>query len=388
LNGGGRLKHNRLFKGIIYFFAVFGFIFLGGFVYVLTTNHSNLGSLVKVFWLTDQRSLEAESRSNLVQGAIAGLVDSLGDPYSNYMPREEYEELGYRLQGSFNGVGIVVGAAEDTQRIKVVAPIKDSPAAQAGIKSGDVITAINGETAENMTVEAAVALIRGEPGTQVELHVFRESTGEELNFTIIRASITLDSVDSRMLEEENLAYIQITHFTAKTAEEFQTHLSDMLQQNVRGIILDLRDDPGGDFNEAIDVADMILDQGDIVKIINRNKDTRVFAANRGGIDLPIAVLINQGSASSSEILAGALKDNGVAVLVGEKSFGKGLVQTVFPLAGGGALVLTTDKYYTPNDIDINEIGIVPDYVVTNPDNDDQDAQLDKAIEVLKSQCKE
>jgi len=357
-------------------------------VYVLTTNHSNLGSLVKVFWLTDQRSLEAESRSNLVQGAIAGLVDSLGDPYSNYMPREEYEELGYRLQGSFNGVGIVVGAAEDTQRIKVVAPIKDSPAAQAGIKSGDVITAINGETAENMTVEAAVALIRGEPGTQVELHVFRESTGEELNFTIIRASITLDSVDSRMLEEENLAYIQITHFTAKTAEEFQTHLSDMLQQNVRGIILDLRDDPGGDFNEAIDVADMILDQGDIVKIINRNKDTRVFAANRGGIDLPIAVLINQGSASSSEILAGALKDNGVAVLVGEKSFGKGLVQTVFPLAGGGALVLTTDKYYTPNDIDINEIGIVPDYVVTNPDNDDQDAQLDKAIEVLKSQCKE
>lgn len=388
MNGGGRLKHNRLFKGIIYFFAVFGFIFLGGFVYVLTTNHSNLGSLVKVFWLTDQRSLEAESRSNLVQGAIAGLVDSLGDPYSNYMPREEYEELGYRLQGSFNGVGIVVGAAEDTQRIKVVAPIKDSPAAQAGIKSGDVITAINGETAENMTVEAAVALIRGEPGTQVELHVFRESTGEELNFTIIRASITLDSVDSRMLEEENLAYIQITHFTAKTAEEFQTHLSDMLQQNVRGIILDLRDDPGGDFNEAIDVADMILDQGDIVKIINRNKDTRVFAANRGGIDLPIAVLINQGSASSSEILAGALKDNGVAVLVGEKSFGKGLVQTVFPLAGGGALVLTTDKYYTPNDIDINEIGIVPDYVVTNPDNDDQDAQLDKAIEVLKSQCKE
>ncbi|NLV17841.1 MAG: S41 family peptidase [Syntrophomonadaceae bacterium] len=382
------MKHNRLFKGIIYFFAVFGFIFLGGFVYVLTTNHSNLGSLVKVFWLTDQRSLEAESRSNLVQGAIAGLVDSLGDPYSNYMPREEYEELGYRLQGSFNGVGIVVGAAEDTQRIKVVAPIKDSPAAQAGIKSGDVITAINGETAENMTVEAAVALIRGEPGTQVELHVFRESTGEELNFTIIRASITLDSVDSRMLEEENLAYIQITHFTAKTAEEFQTHLSDMLQQNVRGIILDLRDDPGGDFNEAIDVADMILDQGDIVKIINRNKDTRVFAANRGGIDLPIAVLINQGSASSSEILAGALKDNGVAVLVGEKSFGKGLVQTVFPLAGGGALVLTTDKYYTPNDIDINEIGIVPDYVVTNPDNDDQDAQLDKAIEVLKSQCKE
>ncbi|NLB17175.1 MAG: S41 family peptidase [Syntrophomonadaceae bacterium] len=379
------MKRDGLFRGIIYSFAVIGFIFLVGFAFVLATNHNNMGSLVKVFWLTDQRSLEAESKSTLIQGAITGLVDSLGDSYSNYMPREEFEELGYRLQGSLNGVGIVV-AADDNQRIMVVAPIKDSPAAKAGIKSGDVITAINGDTAENMTVEAAVALIRGEAGTQVEFGIFREITGEELEFALIRASITLDSVDSRMLEgEDNLAYIQITHFTAKTSDEFQTHLNDMVKQNAQGIILDLRDDPGGDFNAAIEVADLILDKGDIVKIVNRDKDKRVFSAYPGGIGMPMVILINQGSASSSEILAGALKDNGVAVLVGEKSFGKGLVQTVFPLAGGDALVLTTDKYYTPNDTDINEIGIVPDYVVTNPDNDDQDPQLVKAVEVLKSQ---
>ncbi len=338
--------------------------------------------------MTETRALATPNKATLVQGSIKGLVGSLNDPYSNYMARDEYEELGYRLQGSFNGVGIVVGAGKDGQ-VTVVAPIKKSPAARAGIKSGDVITAINGETAQSMTVEDAVKLIRGEPGTQVEIRVYRESSKKELDFKIVRRSITLDSVDSEIMKTKpKIGYVQISHFTMKTPGEFKRHLEDMIQKGARGIILDLRENPGGDFNSAVEIADMILDQGDIVKIVNRNRSSRVYAASAGGVDIPMVVLIDQGSASSSEILAGALKDNQVAILVGEKSYGKGLVQTVYPLSSGDALLLTTDKYYTPNDIDINEIGIVPDYVVTNPEGTQADAQMDKALKLLQAKINE
>lgn len=382
------MRNRNVFQGFVYFFAILGLIFLGGFFFLFASNQYNLGSLIKVFWLTETRSLAAPPTSSLVQGSIKGLVGSLGDPYSNYMAQEEYEELGYRLQGSFNGVGIVVGAGKEKQ-ITVVAPIKNSPAARAGVKSGDVITAINGESTQSLTVDDAVKLIRGEPGTQVELTVYRESSKKELNFKIVRQSITLDSVDSKVLKNEpDIGYLQISHFTMNTPKEFREHLNSVIDKGVRGIIIDLRENPGGDFNSAVEIADMILNKGDIVKIVNRDRKSRVYEASTGGLDMPMAVLINQGSASSSEILAGALKDNNVAVLVGEKSYGKGLVQTVYPLSGGDALLLTTDKYYTPNDVDINQIGIVPDYVVKNPENARSDVQMEKALELLKTKIKE
>lgn len=378
------MKRRSVFRGIVYFFAILGLIFLGGFTYLFTTNQYNLGSMFKVFWLTETRSLSAPTTSTLVQGSIKGLVGALGDPYSNYMARDQYEELGYRLQGSFNGVGIVVGAGKDNQ-VTVVAPIKNSPAAKAGVKSGDVITAINGETTKSLTVDDAVKLIRGEPGTQVEIRVYRDSSKKEIDFKIVRKSITLDSVDSEMVKNEpDVGYIQISHFTMKTPQEFREHLEKVVEKGARGLILDLRENPGGDFNSAVEIADMMLKQGDIVKIVNRDRNSRVYEASSGGLDMPMVVLINQGSASSSEILAGALKDHKVATLVGEKSYGKGLVQTVYPLPGGDALLLTTDKYYTPNDIDINQIGIVPDYVVKNPEDAKSDAQMDKALELLKA----
>ncbi|NLW43760.1 MAG: S41 family peptidase [Syntrophomonadaceae bacterium] len=382
------MRNRDIFQGIICFFAIIGFVFVGGLIYLFATNHYHLGSLVKVFWLTETRALENPTTSSLIQGSIRGMVSALGDPYSNYMPRDEYEELGYRLQGSFNGVGIVVGAGPDNQ-ITVVAPIKDSPAAKAGIKSGDVITAINGESTQGLSVDDAVKLIRGEAGTQVEIRVYRESIKDEIDFKIIRQSITVDSVDSEIVESDpDIGYIQITHFTMKTPEEFGKHLNSLIKEGVRGIIIDLRQNPGGDFNAAVEIADMLIDKGDIVKIVNRNGRARVYEASSGGVDMPMVVLINHGSASSSEILAGALKDHKIATLVGEKSYGKGLVQTVYPLPGGAALLLTTDKYYTPNDVDINEVGIIPDYVVKNPDDSSSDLQLKKALQVLREKLED
>ncbi len=378
------MKLGKWFQGLIYFWAALGMAMAGGLIYLAVNNPYNLGSLVKVTWLTENRALETHSKSDLVEGAILGMVESMGDPYTVYMPREEYQELGDRLQGSFNGVGIVVGATEDN-KITVVAPIKESPAAKAGIKSGDIIIAINGVDARKMTVDKAVKLIRGEPGTKVEIRIFRASEDKEIDFSMIRDAITLESVDSRMLEDgSGIAYLQISQFTAQTSVEFSKHLEKVLQQGAKAIIIDLREDPGGDFNAAVDVADMIMDDGDIVKIVDRDKQATVFAAAPGGIELPLAVLINGGSASSSEILAGALKDNELAVLVGEKSFGKGLVQTVYPLGSGDALVLTTDKYFTPNDIDINKKGIIPDFIVNIPPGSEGDPQLDRAAEILKT----
>lgn len=382
------MKHRSLFQGLVYSFAIFGLIFVGGFTYLFIANQYNLGSLVKVFWLTETRALEDPTPSSLIQGSIKGLVSALDDPYSNYMARDEYEELGYRLQGSYNGVGIVVGAGEENQ-ITVVAPIKDSPAAKEGIKSGDIITAINGESTQGLTVDDAVKLIKGEPGTQVVITVYRDTSKEELDFKVVRQSITLDSVDSEIVKDEpDIGYIQITHFTMNTPDEFAEHLKSVTGKGARGLIIDLRENPGGDFKSAVEISDMILEKGDIVKIVNRDRDARVYEASSGGVDIPMVVLINQGSASSSEILAGALKDHKVAVLVGEKSYGKGLVQTVYPLPGGDALLLTTDKYYTPNDIDINQIGIVPDYVVQNPEDAKSDGQMEKALEILKAKIKE
>lgn len=382
------MKHRSVFQVIVYSLAIIGLIFVGGFIYLFTANQYNLGSLVKVYWLTETRALEDPTTSSLIQGSIKGLVSALGDPYSNYLARDEYEELGYRLQGSFNGVGIVVGAGKENQ-ITVVAPIKNSPAAKAGIKSGDVIIAINGESTQGLTVDDAVDLIRGEPGTQVEITVYRETSNDELKFPIVRQSITLDSVDSEIVKNEpDIGYIQISHFTMNTPNEFGKHLKSVTGKGARAIILDLRENPGGDFNSALEIADMILEKGDIVKIVNRNRKARVYEASAGGVNIPMVVLINQGSASSSEILAGALKDHKAAVLVGEKSYGKGLVQTVYPLPGGDALLLTTDKYYTPNDIDIDQIGIIPDYVVKNPENARSDAQMEKALEILKAEIRE
>ena len=238
------MRNRSVFQGIVYFFAILGLVFFGGFTYLIATNQYNLGSLIKAFWLAETRSLEDASTSSLVQGSIKGMVEALGDPYSNYMVRDDYEELGNRLQGSFNGVGIVVGAGENN-RITIIAPIKDSPADKAGMKSGDVITAINGETTQGLTVDDAVALIRGEPGTQVEITVYRESSKKELDFKVLRKSIAVDSVGSEIVKNEpDIGYLQISHFTMNTPEEFTEHLNSLIEKGVKGLIIDLRANPG------------------------------------------------------------------------------------------------------------------------------------------------
>jgi carboxyl-terminal processing protease len=377
------LKFKELYRGVISFFALLGVAATGLIVYLLLFNPFNAGSVVKVVWLIKNEALKHESLAAITQGAMRGMADSLHDPYSVYLSKSEFQDLDVRLQGSFSGIGIYVAAGKDNQ-ITVIAPIKESPAARAGIKSGDILTKIDGETTKSMSVEEAVNRIRGENGTQVEISVYRESDREEHDFKVIRDTINIDSVDSRLVKgDPKLGYVQIIQFTSKTPEEFEDHVNALLKQGVRGLVIDLRDDPGGDFESAVRVADTILDKGTIVKIADRKGTSEVISSTPGGLEMPIVLLVNKGSASSSEILAGALKDNNAALLVGEKTYGKGIVQTVFSLPGGGALKLTTDQYFTPKGTDINQIGILPDYTVANTDKKTEDAQFDKALAILR-----
>lgn len=268
-----------------------------------------------------------------------------------------------------------------------MSPIKGTPAYKEGIKHGDIITKINDDSTVGMSQDEAVHLMRGDPGTQLSLSVYRESDAKEHTFRIVREIINVPSVESEVLDSANqIGYISLNQFGTRSAEEIKNSVNDLVEnKKIRGLILDLRNNGGGDFDVSIEIAGVFLDGDKVVSVADAQGNEKVYRADSGKVDLPLVVLVNEDSASASEILAAALQDNKRAVLVGKKTFGKGLVQTVFPLRNGGALKLTTQKYYTPAGIDINEVGITPDYVVDIKPDDSQDKQLEKAVSLIKKQ---
>lgn len=376
------MKNSTWFKGLINFFSIIGMILVGSLIVLLITNASGIGTFLSVVGLIKTQSLHDIDTPSLIQGATAGLVESLDDPYSQYLDKETWQELKIRLEAKFGGIGVYI-SQDEQGRLKIVAPIKGTPAYKAGVKHGDIIIAINGESTANMTQDEAANLMRGDPGTQLLLTVFRESDGSEHTFKIIREIINVPSVEDQILEDKiPIGYIKLNQFHTQSPQEMAESINRLSDEhNIKGLILDLRFNGGGDFDAAVSIADIFLDNDEVVKVVDGRGNEKVYRATSGKIDIPLVVLVNSDSASASEILAGALQDNKRALLVGERTFGKGLVQTVYPLRDGGALKLTTQKYFTPNGTDINEIGINPDYEV----KEDQDLQLQKAIEVLKSQ---
>lgn len=380
------MKENRVLRGFSIFFAVFGAAIFALLLVAFITNAAGLGTLLSVVGLVKAESLHDIDSKQMIEGAAAGIVEALDDPYSRYLDKKEWQELKVQLNAEFGGIGVYIIQREDG-RLVIVSPIKETPAERAGLKHGDIITRINGESATRMNQDKAVSLMRGEPGTQLELSVLRPADGKEYNFKIIREMINVPSVEDKMVDAETgIAYIRLSHFSAHSSDELHQSLEKLDKAGMKGLILDLRDNGGGDFEAALDISNMFLDEKkEIVKVRDVRGKEVVHESSRGAYRIPMVVLVNGSSASSSEILSGALKDNQRAVLIGEKTYGKGLVQTVYPLRGGGALKLTTQKYFTPSDTDINEIGIVPDYVVKNPDKDQKDLQMEKAIQVLKQQ---
>ncbi|HBQ25169.1 MAG TPA: S41 family peptidase, partial [Syntrophomonas sp.] len=349
-------------------------------------NVGGLSTFFSVLGLVKTQSLYDIDDAKAFEGAASGIVSLLNDPYSEYLDKNTWQELQIRLDAKFGGIGVYI--LQDGQgRLKILSPIKGTPAYKEGVKHGDIITKINGESAVGMSQDEAVHLMRGDPGTQLLLSVYRGSDGKEHDFRIIREIINVPSVEARVIDSANqIGYISLNQFGSRSAEEMKESMNDLLDnKKVRGLILDLRNNGGGDFDVSIAIAGIFLDGDKVVSAVDAHGNEKVYSASKGKVDIPLVVLVNEDSASASEILAAALRDNQRAVLVGKKTFGKGLVQTVFPLRNGGALKLTTQKYYTPAGIDINEVGITPDYVVENNADEDTDLQLDKAISVLKKQ---
>jgi carboxyl-terminal processing protease len=318
-----------------------------------------------VFARIKRNYVEDVSDEVLLEHAIRGMLSGL-DPHSSYLNTEQFNELRIGTSGEFGGLGIEVGMEDGF--VKVVSPIDDTPAQRAGMLTGDLIIRLDDKPVKGLSLNDAVKLMRGKPGSDIELTVVREGEDKPLKITITRAVIQVTSVKTRMLED-NFGYVRISHFQTKTTADMLKAIDKMKQDNdLQGMVLDLRNNPGGVLSAAVGVSDAFLQDGLIVYTDGREEDSRLrYSASQGDVldGAPLVVLVNGGSASASEIVAGAMQDHGRGVVMGNKTFGKGSVQTIQNLANGGAVKLTTARYYTPSGRSIQAEGIDPDIVTGN-----------------------
>lgn len=335
--------------------------------------------------------LDAYARTGSIQGMLA---EALEDPYTRLMDQHAYESLMSDTSGVFGGIGIVIGIRDS--ELTIISPIKGTPGERAGLRGNDKIIRIGERSTEFMTTDEAASLMRGEPGTEVTITIRRDD--EEFDVTIIRDIINVMSIEEVEMIGQGIGYIRLTSFSDRTYHELVSALNQLEAEGMEGLILDLRFNPGGTLGAAIQVADEFIASGPIVYLQNRNGDRVSWDALEEGTrkPIPMVILVNGSSASASEIVAGALRDHSLAVLVGTQTFGKGLVQTVVPLRDGGALSLTEQVYLTAGGHDINRSGIEPDYVLEISDEEleaiflgeaDVDRQLEMAVEIITAQIK-
>jgi len=324
----------------------------------------------------------------MIYGAISGMVKSLGDPYTVFFPPEETKRFEEDVKGRFEGVGMEIGIRKG--QLQVIAPLEGTPAQRAGLRAGDKILKIDEKSTVDMTIEEAVNLIRGPKGTEVTLTIFREEWEKTKEIKIVRDMIEIPSLKWE-LKDDNIAYLKLYHFTEKASFDFKLAAIEILASPAKRIILDLRNNPGGYLEIAQDISGWFLKRGQIVVIEDfgpgKEKKEYKTKGNEQLLSYPVVILINQGSASGSEILAGALRDNRGIILIGEKSFGKGSVQELEKLKEGSSLKITVAKWLTPNGELITDKGLEPDIKVEMTEEDfeeGRDPQLDKAIEVIKN----
>ncbi|WP_297598671.1 S41 family peptidase [uncultured Cetobacterium sp.] len=303
----------------------------------------------------------------LMQGALKGMMESLDDPHSTYFTKEELESFKEDIEGKYAGVGMVIQKKSD-EPLLVVSPIEDTPAYLAGIKAKDKIVAIDGESTYKLTSEQCVKKLKGEPGTSVKLTVYREEAKETKDVELKRSIIELKYVKSRIIDK-NIGYLRLTQFGEDVYKDVKKDLEGLLKKGAKGIILDLRSNPGGSLGQAVKISSMFIPEGKIVSTKGKTGDEEIaYREGKYFGDFPLIILINEGSASASEIVSGAIKDYKRGILIGEKSFGKGSVQTLLPLPDGDGIKITIAKYYTPSGVSIHGKGIEPDILVEEKDD--------------------
>lgn len=358
-------KKRLLFVWLFIFTVASAGIFIGRWSVTSVSaegeGYEELKTFTEVMSMVKKFYVEEVKPTDLVYGAIKGMLNSL-DPHSGFMLPEAYKEMQVDTKGEFGGLGIQIGMKDSV--LTVIAPIEDTPAYKAGIKAGDKILKINNESTKDMGIHDAVSKMRGAPKTSVTISIFREGWKDIKDFTIVRDIIKIKSVKSKVLEN-NIGYIKLSQFQEQTADDLAAAIKQLDTAKVNSLILDLRNDPGGLLNSAIDVSGKFLPKGKLVVYTKTRagEKSEFYTSGDTVFTPPMIVLVNQGSASASEIVAGALKDWNRAVILGTQTFGKGSVQTVIPLSGGAGLRLTTAKYYTPKGTSIQNTGITPDIIV-------------------------
>lgn len=373
-----KIKNHKIFTCVIILSLVFGIGLTSKVLATQSNTYEKLKILSEVLYLIQTNYVEEVNTQDLIYGAINGMIKVL-DPHSSFMPPDVYQEMQVETKGSFGGLGIQISIKDGV--LTVIAPIEDTPAHHAGIEAGDKIIKIESKPTKDMTLMDAVKILRGPKGTKVTITIMRDGFDNPKDFVLTRDIIEIKSVTWRVLEGQ-IGYVKLRQFQENTADELETALDKLEEENIKAMILDLRNDPGGLLNAAVDVADKFLEKGQLIVYTKgraRNQDMR-FVARQGATHPkhPLIVLVNHGSASASEIVAGAIQDHGRGLVVGTKTFGKGSVQSVVPLTDNSGLRLTTAKYYTPNGRTIHEKGIIPDVIVELPKvgQDSEEAALE------------
>lgn len=377
------MSKRKIIVGAVVLVAATFFSTLGGLYYLLNVGSGDAAStlkFVRALQIIKSRYVEEVPMDTLMTGAIKGMVGSLGDPHSIYMDPKLYKEFMIETEGSFGGVGIVVGVKE--KMLTVVSPIEGTPGDLAGIKNGDLILQIDGKDTKDMALDEAVNKIRGPEGSQVVLTIKR---GDQVkDYTLTRTNIQIKTISGKMLPG-NIGYIRLAMFNENTGADFIKKYQELESAGMKAVVLDLRDNPGGLLEESVKVAGKFVPRGPVVSVVMRDGHRETHTSGLDAVKYPVAVLVNGGSASASEIVAGAIQDTQAGTLVGTKTYGKGSVQTLMRI-DNGAIKLTIAKYLTPNDRSINGVGIEPDVIIEQQSNGEAgtDIQLNKALEIVKS----
>ena len=384
----------KIFAGVIVGALISATLTLGLVCLLLGINSTNaldLGRFFVALRFIEGNYVQAVDRRNLIDGAISGMVNSLGDPHSIYLAPQLYSQLRAETSGAFGGIGVYMGFKNGG--VQVMSVIPDGPGQRAGLQAGDEILAVDGQPVTEISPGEVALKIRGQIGTPVELLIHREGF-DDMTYNLTRENIHVKTVAGKMIDDR-LGYIKISNFSENTGDEFKATLADLEKIGMKGFILDLRQNPGGVITGCIEIAEKLVPAGTIASVIKRDGSKEVYTSDLAAAKFPIVVLIDRNSASAAELLSGALQDTKAAIVVGETSYGKGSVQTLIPMAHDDGLKLTIAKYYTPSGRCIDGVGIEPDVEVKSiaPPNpmyelnlDEQsDPQLAKAEELLRHQ---
>ena len=349
-------------------------------IVVNDNSKSNFPLLDNVYNMLQRTFYQDIDKEELETEAIKAILNALEDPYSYYMSPDETENFNADVLGNFSGIGLQLFYNTENNKIEVLTPLKNTPAYSANIKQGDYVIKVDGVPYSGEQLQEATNNIRGQVGTKVVLTI--ERAGAQFDVTIVRANINIQQLDYGMIGDD-IGYIDIISFDEDISNDFKNAYNDLLKRGIKGLIVDVRDNPGGILSEVVNIADMLVPEGVVVYTVDKNNNRTNYKSDSTHIEIPLVVLTNGSSASASEILAGAVKDHGVGTIVGTTTYGKGVVQQTFGIQTGGTIKLTTAEFFTPNGHSIDGKGVTPDVVVEIPNMEVGDLQLDKAVEILR-----